>query len=97
MDCEETYDLPSFLAFCEMLIGIRVRDHLLVPMHGAAPFWVKALWSLEQKRLMRHVKWWNLQCYYGGPDEPAGRLGGRDRKSVFGLAARPGLSSYRVS
>lgn len=86
MDCEETYDLVSFIPFCEMLIGLGFE--LTFCPYTEQSFWVKALWSLEQKHLMRYVKWWNLQCYDGGstnnPDDWAAAIG-----RVFGQPPAP--------
>ena len=64
MDCEETYDHDSFVAFCEMLI--RIGFEITFCPYTSPDFWVKALDTLNQKKLMDHVKWWNLQCYDGG-------------------------------
>jgi hypothetical protein len=63
MDCEETYDVPSFVAFCKMLIGfgfgITFCPYIMMD------FWTGALVQIEKDH-PRAVKWWNLQCYDGG-------------------------------
>lgn len=80
MDCEDTYDPASFVAFCEMLIGLGF-ELTFCPYWGPS-FWANALFEIEQKHPMQ-VKWWNLQCYDGGrsnnPDTWAAAVG-----SVFG-------------
>ena len=64
LDCEETYDHDSFVAFCEMLI--RIGFALSFCPYQEQSFWVEALVELDKRGLMDHVKWWNLQCYDGG-------------------------------
>ena len=63
MDCEETYDEISFVAFCQMLIGIGF-DITFCP-YTFQTFWVNSLAALNQSN-PGAVKWWNLQCYDGG-------------------------------
>ena len=63
MDCEDNYDLPSFLAFCELLIGMGF-DITFCPYQNEN-FWTAALSQLEGSN-PGAVKWWNLQCYDGG-------------------------------
>lgn len=79
LDCEETYDHDSFVAFCEMLIKIGFVLTFCPYEQQEQPFWVNALVALEKRHLMRYVKWWNLQCYDGGrnnePDRWATAIG----------------------
>jgi hypothetical protein len=63
MDCEETYDLPSFVAFCQMLVDLGFCLSFC-PYQGES-FWTKALSAL-QSSVDGPVHWWNLQCYSGG-------------------------------
>jgi len=65
MDCEETYDQPSFVAFCEMLIGMGFAITFCPYDQGEISFWTNSLAALE-KTNPGAVKWWNLQCYDGG-------------------------------
>jgi hypothetical protein len=79
LDCEETYDHDSFVAFCEMLIKIGFALTFCPYEQQEQSFWVNALVALEKRHLMRYVKWWNLQCYDGGrnnePDRWATAIG----------------------
>jgi len=70
MDCEDVYDPASFVAFCEMVIGMGF-DLSFCP-YQCDVFWTGALKALQSSHPGR-VKWWNLQCYAGG--------GGNDPKS----------------
>jgi hypothetical protein len=63
MDCEETYDPASFVAFCRMLIGLGFAI-TFCPYCGQ-DFWTAALQALETTH-PGAVRWWNLQCYDGG-------------------------------
>lgn len=63
MDCEETYDQESFVAFCQMLIGIGFGITFCPYMN--TPFWTGSLSALHQSN-PGSVQWWNLQCYDGG-------------------------------
>jgi hypothetical protein len=63
MDCEETYDRPSFVAFCKMLIGMGF-DITFCPWEKK-DFWTAARAEIEEAH-PGAVKWWNLQCYDGG-------------------------------
>ncbi len=68
LDCEETYDQPSFVAFCQMLIDIGY-DISFCP-YTFPSFWVNALYDLETYK-PGAVKSWNAQCYIGGaPNVP---------------------------
>jgi hypothetical protein len=69
MDNEELYDLPSFVAFCQMIIGIGY-DITFSPFSDQSEFWNPALAQLEESN-PSSVKWWNLQCY--GPTLPTDR------------------------
>lgn len=65
MDCEDTYDPPSFVAFCEMMIGMTPGFEITFCPYADRDFWKEARDQIEA----RHpgaVKWWNLQCYAGG-------------------------------
>ena len=72
MDCEETYDVEFFVAFCRMLIeDTGDPPNSLKPLSITfCPFTDKEFWldALEQlnKTNRGAVKWWNLQCYDGG-------------------------------
>jgi len=70
MDCEETYDMPSFVAFCEMMIGFGFSI-TFCPFVAQSDFWTPAQQQLEAKH-PGIVKWWNLQCYAGGGDNTPG-------------------------
>jgi hypothetical protein len=63
MDCEETYDVPSFVAFCEMLINLGFAITF-------CPYTMQSFWDTAQNKVQAAypgaVKWWNLQCYDGG-------------------------------
>lgn len=63
LDCEETYDAPSFVAFCKMLIDLGFGISFCP--YTERDFWVKALVQLETYR-PGSVRHWNLQCYEGG-------------------------------
>jgi hypothetical protein len=63
MDCEETYDVASFVAFCKMLI--RIGFHITFCPYEIQDFWTEALVQIENSYPLA-VKWWNLQCYDGG-------------------------------
>jgi hypothetical protein len=65
MDCEETYDLPSFVDFSKMLIGMGF--HITFCPYKKMNFWTTALVQIE-KAYPHAVKWWNLQCYDGGAE-----------------------------
>jgi len=70
MDCEDVYDLPSFVAFCEMMIGFGFSI-TFCPFVAQSDFWTPAQQQLEAKH-PGIVKWWNLQCYAGGGDNTPG-------------------------
>jgi hypothetical protein len=63
IDCEDTYDPPSFVAFCKMLIGMGF--HITFCPFTNTDFWANALVQID-KAYPNAVKWWNLQCYDGG-------------------------------
>jgi hypothetical protein len=65
MDCEETYDQPSFVAFCEMLIGMGFDITFCPYAQWEMSFWTGSLAAIESNN-PGAVKWWNLQCYDGG-------------------------------
>lgn len=63
MDCEDIYDLPSFVAFCDLMIGLGF-DITFCPYQDPQ-FWNAALAKVSTAH-RGAVKWWNLQCYDGG-------------------------------
>jgi hypothetical protein len=64
MDNEDNYNsIPSFVAFCEMLIGWQWT--ITFCPYTQNDFWTDSLVALEQKH-PGAVVWWNLQCYDGG-------------------------------
>lgn len=65
MDCEETYDQESFVAFCQMLIGMGFGITFCPYDTFEQSFWVGSLEALNKSN-PGAVKWWNLQCYDGG-------------------------------
>lgn len=71
MDCEDNYDQPSFVAFCEMLIGmgfaITFCPYTDLPsnVNPNLGFWEASLAAIEENN-SGAVKWWNLQGYDGG-------------------------------
>jgi hypothetical protein len=69
MDCEETYNQESFVAFCQML-GSLGFDITFCP-YNTQGFWINSLQQLNTSN-PGLVKWWNLQCYDGGEgNDPA--------------------------
>ena len=65
MDTENTYDQPSFVAFCQMLIKIGFGITFCPYDQGQQAFWTGSLEALNKSN-PGAVKWWNLQCYAGG-------------------------------
>lgn len=65
MDCEETYDTPSFVAFCQMLAGMELGITFCPYAFYEIDFWTDSLAALNKSH-PGAVKWWNLQCYDGG-------------------------------
>lgn len=65
MDVEDTYDRPSFVAFCQMLIKMELGITFCPYDFGHIDFWAGSLKELNQSN-PGAVKWWNLQCYDGG-------------------------------
>jgi len=63
MDCEDNYDQPSFVAFCEMLIEMGFGITFCPYTYDS--FWTGSLAAI-QAQYPGAVKWWNLQCYDGG-------------------------------
>jgi hypothetical protein len=63
MDCEEAYDQDSFVAFCQMLIGMGFG--ITFCPYTEDSFWTGSLSALNTSN-PGAVKWWNLQCYDGG-------------------------------
>jgi hypothetical protein len=65
MDCEDNYDQLSFVAFCEMVIGLGFAITFCPFASWEMSFWTASLAQIE-KQHSGAVKWWNLQCYDGG-------------------------------
>jgi hypothetical protein len=63
MDVEETYDVVSFVAFCQMLI--KIGFGITFCPYTYQDFWTGSLQKLNQSN-PGAVKWWNLQLYDGG-------------------------------
>lgn len=64
MDNEDNYnDMPSFVAFCQMLIGMGWT--ITFCPYQQDDFWTGSLVQLEKSNPGK-VIWWNLQCYDGG-------------------------------
>lgn len=63
MDCEETYDQASFVAFCQMLVAIGFK--ITFCPYTNTDFWTDSLVALNTSN-PGSVVWWNLQCYDGG-------------------------------
>jgi len=76
MDCEETYDQASFVAFCQMLIAIGFK--ITFCPYAVPEFWTGSLAALNESN-PGDVAWWNLQCYDGG--------GGNDPQTWAGYIA----------
>jgi hypothetical protein len=71
MDCEETYDQDSFVAFCQMLVGLGFSITFCPYAAYESGFWVGSLQALTASN-PGSVLWWNLQCYAGGSgNQPA--------------------------
>jgi hypothetical protein len=65
MDTEDTYDQPSFVAFCQMLIKMGFGITFCPYAQDQQDFWTGSLKALNTSN-RGAVKWWNLQCYAGG-------------------------------
>lgn len=63
LDCEDKYDLPSFVAFCQLANSLGF--HLTFCPYTYQQFWSSALQQLNNTN-KGAVKGWNLQCYNGG-------------------------------
>ena len=63
MDCEETYDQPSFVAFCQMLSSMGLCISFCP--YTMQYFWTGSLAALHAA-YPGAVQWINLQCYDGG-------------------------------
>lgn len=63
LDCEDNYDLPSFVAFCQLVNSLGFQ--LTFCPYTYQQFWTNALQQLNNSN-KGAVKWWNLQCYDGG-------------------------------
>ena len=63
LDCEETYDLSSFVDFCKMLVDMGFNISFCP--YTFPSFWVDALYELENYK-PGCVKSWNVQCYISG-------------------------------
>jgi hypothetical protein len=95
MDCEETYDLPSFVAFCVMLQ--KMGFNLTFCPYWKQDFWTEALFLLRERQLLRYVKGVNLQCYDGGawntPEQWATAIGERFGMPPFKDFVVPGRAA----
>jgi len=90
MDCEESYDQPSFVAFCKMVIGMGFA--ITFCPFERTKFWVGSLKELEESNNERSnkgavkykgvVKWWNLQCYAGGSGNDPKRWANAIKKQI---------------
>ncbi|MBB3119939.1 hypothetical protein [Pseudoduganella violacea] len=69
LDCEETYDSPSFIAFCQLLASIGFG--ITFCPYIKATFWTGALAALNASN-PGALKWFNLQCYDGGGENQPG-------------------------
>jgi len=65
MDCEDNYDKASFVAFCEMIIGMGFDVTFCPYDRWQKSFWTESLAQIE-KGNPGAVTWWNLQTYAGG-------------------------------
>jgi hypothetical protein len=83
MDVEDTYDQPSFVAFCQMLIGMGF-DITFCP-YTQPSFWTGSLAALQQSN-PGAVKWWNLQCYAGGAGNDPGTWADAITQAIPGFA-----------
>jgi hypothetical protein len=63
MDNEDNYDVPSFVAFCQLLISLKWT--ITFCPYEQDSFWTDSLVALEKSN-PGAVIWWNLQCYDGG-------------------------------
>lgn len=70
MDCEETYDQPSFVAFCQLLIALGFKTSFCPYMNQG--FWTGSLATLNASNPGK-VAWWNLQSYDGGAGNEPGQ------------------------
>jgi len=83
MDCEETYDQTSFVAFCRMLTAMGFS--LTFCPYDQTSFWTGALSALEKVE-PGVVKWWNLQCYDGGTGNDPGDWADAITKAIPGFS-----------
>lgn len=84
LDCEETYDPASFVAFCEMLAGMGFGLTFCPYSTGEFSFWTGALAALNASA-PGSVKWWNLQCYDGGVGNDPGQWAAAIRDAIPGF------------
>jgi hypothetical protein len=82
LDCEETYDQPSFVAFCQMLIGLGFK--ITFCPYTYQVFWNGALKALNISN-PGAVAWWNLQCYDGGTGNDPDTWAAGIRNAVAGF------------
>ncbi len=78
------YDSASFIAFCQMLIGLGFG--ITFCPYENQDYWTGALSALTKSN-PGAVKWWNLQCYAGGAGNDA------DTWAGYITAALPGFKT----
>lgn len=83
MDCEETYDQPSFVAFCQLLIAMGFQISFCP--YTNQDFWTGSLARLDATN-PRKVVWWNLQAYDGGAGNQPGPWAAAISLAVPGFA-----------
>lgn len=83
MDCEETYDQPSFVAFCQMLIGMGFG--ITFCPYTSVGFWTGSLAALNTSN-PGAVKRWNLQCYDGGSGNDPGGWAAQIQRAIPGFS-----------
>lgn len=70
MDCEETYDQASFVAFCQLMHDIGFNEISFAP-YEKADFWIGSLKQIQNSTWgYGLVKWFNLQSYGPFPVNP---------------------------
>ncbi|HKV95078.1 MAG TPA: hypothetical protein VJW20_21210 [Candidatus Angelobacter sp.] len=84
MDVENTYDVPSFVAFCQMLIQIGFGITFCPYEYGCIDFWTGSLKALNRSN-PGAVKWWNLQAYAGGEGNNPGQWAAAISKAIPGF------------
>ncbi|MBA3487831.1 MAG: hypothetical protein H0T88_11710 [Lysobacter sp.] len=83
MDCEETYDQPSFVAFCQLLIALGFQISFCP--YTWQDFWTGSLAKLNASNPDK-VVWWNLQAYDGGAGNEPGQWAAAIGTAIPGFA-----------